>query len=150
MMDKPVKRKFEIPKEFWDHLLSLQDKETVEMVKKLCKRVEELVEKLEISDQCIAFVMDGDLAISWRACWTEGCQLNKSKLVSYFQVTWDAVFDAVYRVHMSSCPGHSNLLPLEITCIHLWMTWSPASGFLSGLCLSTRIISKPSWRLKLE
>ena len=40
MMDKPMKRKkFEIPKEFWDHLLSLQDKETVEMVKKLCKQV---------------------------------------------------------------------------------------------------------------
>ena len=38
MMDKPVKRKkFEIPKEFWDPLLLLQDKETVEMVKKLCK-----------------------------------------------------------------------------------------------------------------
>ena len=42
MADEPVKmRRFEIPREFHDHLSSLQDQKAVDMVKGLCRQVEE-------------------------------------------------------------------------------------------------------------
>jgi len=81
MVDEPVERKrFEIPKDFQDHLESLQDKKAVEVIKELCKRVEELAEGLGISEQCTAFITDGDLAVPWRDYWTE--DRRGTKLVS--------------------------------------------------------------------
>ena len=62
---------FEIPKEFQDHLGSLQDKKPVEVIKGLCKRVIELVDGLGISEPCTAFITDGDLAVPWRDYWTK-------------------------------------------------------------------------------
>jgi hypothetical protein len=136
MTDDPVKRKkFEIPEEFLKHLESLQDQKAVEAIKELCKEVEDLVGKLGISDQCTAFVTDGDLAISWREYWTK--ERGTTKSVSYFRVTRKTVLDAAHRVHPSSCPGNS-LRPTKITCIHLWTTWSLAFGFRSGVYYSTK------------
>jgi len=136
MTDEPVKRKkFEIPKAFEDHLTLLQDQMTVEVIRGLCRKVKELVDMLGISDECIAFVTDGDLAISWRDYWTEERRATKS--VSESLVTWKAAPDTFHRVHPSSCPGHS-FTPGETTCIRLWMTWSPASGFRPGAYSSTR------------
>lgn len=64
MTDEPVKRKkFEISKEFRDHLGSLQDKKAVDRIKELCGRVEKLVVQLGISNRCTEFVTDADLAI---------------------------------------------------------------------------------------
>ena len=72
MVDEPVERKtFEIPKEFQDHLEPLQDKKAVGVIKDLCKRVVELVDRLGISEQCTAFITDGDLAVPWRDYWTK-------------------------------------------------------------------------------
>ena len=77
--DRPVKRKkFEIPHEFRNHLSSLEDKEAADGIRELCKQVEELVEKLGISDQCFAFVTDGDLAITWGNYWTVDRRATKS------------------------------------------------------------------------
>jgi len=107
MTDEPVKRKkFEIPKEFQDHLESLQDREAVDRIKELCGRVEELVARLGISGQCTGFVTDGDLAIPWRNYWTD--ERREAKSVSYIRVTLKAVVDAAHRVHLSSCPGRSS------------------------------------------
>jgi hypothetical protein len=97
MMDEPAKRKrFEIPEEFLDHLPSLQDKKAVEVIKELCRQVEGFAEKLGISDQCVGFVTDGDLAISWRDYWTEEHRAGKS--VSYFYVIWKDAVDATHRI----------------------------------------------------
>ena len=82
MTNEPVKRKkFEIPEQFDDHIGSLQNQEEVEAIRKLCRRVEELVAQLGISDQCTGFITDGDLAISWKHCWTE--ERRAAKSVSY-------------------------------------------------------------------
>ena len=86
MTDEPVgMKKFEIPKEFRDHLESLQNKEAVGRINELCSRVEQLVAQLGISDQCTGFVTDGDLAIPWRDYWNNECRA--AKLVSYFYAT---------------------------------------------------------------
>ena len=136
MTDEPVKmEKFEIPKKFHDHLSSLQDQKTVEVVKGLCRQVEENVVRLGISDQCTAFITDGDLAISWEDYWTE--ERRAAKSVSRFEVIQNAALKAVHRAHSSSCPGRSSMLK-ETTCTRLWMTWSRASGFRSGVYFSTR------------
>jgi hypothetical protein len=117
MTDKPVKReKFEIPKEFLEHLESLQDQKAVEAIKELCRQVKDLVDTLGISDQCTAFVTDGDLAIPWSDSWTE--KHRATMAVSYFRVTRKPVFDAAHRAHRSSCLGCS-LGALKITCIRL-------------------------------
>ena len=145
MTDEPVKRKkFEIPDEFGKHLSSLQDQKAVDGIRGLCEQVEELVEKLGISDHYFSFVTDGDLATSWGDYWAVDRRATKS--VSCFLVARKTVFNAAHRVHPSSCPGHSSE-PQESTCIRLWMTWSPASGFQSGAYSSTRIMRKPN-RLK--
>ena len=90
MVEKPVKRKvFKIPEEFLVHLSSLEDKSLVAKILELCKQVEELVAKLGISDQCIGFITDGDLAISWKDCFSKGNQENK--LVGHFQAVFYAV-----------------------------------------------------------
>jgi len=136
MTDEAVKRKkFEIPKAFENHLSLLQGQTMVDVIRGLCRKVEELVDKLGISDECIAFITDGDLAISWRDYWTEERQVTKS--VSESPVAWKAAPDKVHRVRPSSCLGHS-FTPGETTCIRLWMTWSPASGFRPGAYSSTR------------
>jgi len=148
MTDTPVKRKkFEIPKEFQDHLSSLQDQTTTDAIRELCRKVEELVDAMNISDDCIAFVTDGDLAISWRDYWTKEHRATKSVSESLI-VAWKAVPDITHRVHPSSCPGRSSV-PKETTCIRLWMTWSPASGSRFGACFSTRTIQETN-RVKKE
>ena len=137
MTDKPVKgKKFEIPKEFQDHLESLQDQKAVEGIKELCRKVEELADGLGISDQCTAFVTDGDLAIPWSDSWTREHRATKS--VSYVRVTRKVVLDAAHRVHLSSCLGYS-IPPPKITCIRPWTTWSLASGSPFGAYSSTKI-----------
>ena len=118
MTDEPAERKkFEIPQKFQDHVGSL-GQEAADAIGEHCRRVEELVVKLEISDQCTGFVTDGDLAISWGHYWTEERRLAKS--VSRFRIALNlkAVLDAAHRVHPSSCPGHSNV-PGGVTCIRL-------------------------------
>ena len=85
------RKKFEIPEEFQDHLESLQDKEAAKAIKELCKQVEDLACKLGISDQCTAFITDGDLAISWREYWTK--ERGVTKLVSYFCVARNTALD---------------------------------------------------------
>ncbi|KAF9644543.1 hypothetical protein BDM02DRAFT_3190520 [Thelephora ganbajun] len=64
MTDEPVKRK--------------KFEEAAEEIAELCKQVEEIVAQLDISDQCIAFVTDGDLAISWKDYWTKERRAAKS------------------------------------------------------------------------
>lgn len=67
MIDEPVEgKRFEIPKEFRDHLSSLQDRGKAEELEKLCDRVEELAASLGISNKPSAVVTSGDLAVSWR------------------------------------------------------------------------------------
>lgn len=85
MTDEPVKRKrLEIPDEFQKYLESLPDQAAVDVIKQLCRRVEDLVEKLGISAQCFAFVTDGGLAISWIDYWDR--ERRETKLVSRFRV----------------------------------------------------------------
>ena len=105
MTDEPVKRRFEISEEFHDHLSSLQDQKAVEVVKGLCRQVEEIVVKLGISDQCTAFVMDSNHATSWRDGWAEESFGTKS--VSRSQVARKATLDTIHRVLPSSCLGYS-------------------------------------------
>ena len=79
MVEKPVKREaFKIPKEFLAHLSSLGDGLLVAKIQALCGRVEELVAELGISDECIGFIIDGDLATSWKDCFSEENQGTKS------------------------------------------------------------------------
>ena len=93
MTEQPAKRKaFEIPKEFLAHLSSLGDGPLVTKILGLCKRVEELVAELGISDECIGFMTDGDLAISWKDCFSE--EHRNTKSVGRSQVIPKATFDA--------------------------------------------------------
>ena len=79
MTDEPVKgRRFEIPREFHDHLSSLQDQKAVDMVKGPCRQVEEIVVTLGISDQYTAFITDNNHATSWRDGWAEESLRTKS------------------------------------------------------------------------
>jgi hypothetical protein len=79
MTDQPVKRKrFKVPEEFQDHLSSLRDREAVEVIKELCRQVEELADTLGVSDQCTAFVTDGDLGIPWSDSWIKERRATKS------------------------------------------------------------------------
>jgi len=65
MTEQSVKReKFKVPEGFLIHLLSKNDP-FVAKIQVLCNQVEQLVTKLGISDECIGFITDGDLAISW-------------------------------------------------------------------------------------
>jgi hypothetical protein len=106
MTEQPVKRKvFGIPKEFLAHLSSLADKSSVVKILGLCKRVEKLAAELGVSDECIGFVADGDLAISWKDCFSEEHRSNK--LVSRSHAVPKAMLDTVRRVHPNSCPGGS-------------------------------------------
>ena len=85
MTDEPAERKkFEIPKEFQDHV-DLLDQDAAHTIKGLCKRVERLVVRLGISNQCIGFVTDGDLAIPWDNYWDT--ERRAAKSVSYSDVT---------------------------------------------------------------
>jgi hypothetical protein len=106
MTEQPVKGKvFRMPKEFLVHLSLLGDGPLVAEILVLCKRVEELVTELGISDECIGFVADGDLAIPWKDCFPEEYRSNKS--VSHSQVVPGVVLDATRRVRPNSCPGGS-------------------------------------------
>ena len=127
MTDKPVQReKFKIPQNFHRHLslLAETNKKEVTKVKRLCRDIEKVVAKLGISDQCTAFITDGNLAISWDNYWTE--ERRAAKSVSRFEVMGNAVLKTVHRAHLSSCPGRSSV-HVATTCIRLWTTWSRAS-----------------------
>ena len=116
MANEPAERKeFEIPKKFQDHVNSL-DQDAADTIRKLCGRVEALVVKLGISDQCTGFVTDGDLAVSWEHYWAG--ERRAAKSVSCPRISWKVMLDAVHRVHPSSCPGHS-IKPRGATCIRL-------------------------------
>ena len=141
MTDEPVKKKkFEIPEGFREHLESLQDKEAVRKINELCSKVEELVARLGISDQCTGFITDGDLSITWRDYWTK--ERRQAKSVGHFHITRKAALDASCRAHPSSCPGHSLMPSLAATYIRLWTTWSRSSGLRSGAYSSTKIIQR--------
>jgi len=93
MMDESVERKkFEIPNEFRNQLSSLQDQKVADGIRELCKQVEELVEKLGISDQYFSFVTDGDLSISWVNYWAVDRRATKSGTPEFMS---RALFDAV-------------------------------------------------------
>ena len=108
MTTNPVKRKaFEIPEEFLVHLSSLEDESLVAEIRALCKRVEQLVAELGISDKCIGFIADGDLAMTWEDCFSEENRWNK--WVSRFRIACSkTVFDAPCRVRLNSCLGGSH------------------------------------------
>jgi len=79
MTEQPVKRKaFKVPEEFLAHLSSLEDESMVAKIRALCDRVEQLVAELGISDECIGFITDGDLAMSWNDYFSEEHQEAKS------------------------------------------------------------------------
>jgi len=89
MTDEPAERKeFEIPKKFQDHV-DLLGQDVADTIGGFCRRVEGLVVKLGISNQCTGFVTDGDLAISWDNYWDNQCRAAKS--VSHPYVTWKVV-----------------------------------------------------------
>jgi len=95
-----VKRRvFEVPEEFLKHLSSLKgedkdkDKKMAGETEALCERVEQLVTKLGISDECTGFITDGDLAIPWREKISREHRGTKS--VSYSQLSSMAVPDAL-------------------------------------------------------
>ena len=72
MMETPVKgRAFEIPQRFLKGLSSVKDAGLVSEIRVLCERVERLVAELGVSDQCIGFITDGDLALPWMDCFSE-------------------------------------------------------------------------------
>ena len=82
MTTKPIKRKaFEVPEGFMEHLSSIKDKALVGEIQVLCERVKDLVANLGISDDCLGFIIDGDLAMSWRDCFSEEHQ--RTLCVSY-------------------------------------------------------------------
>ena len=130
---------FEIPTGFWEHLSSLEEKESVkeiekqraeiEEIKKQCAEIKEMVVKMKIPNKACAVIGDGDLAINWESYFDTDRRIGKS--VSHFLTGYEAGIDEVYRVHLSSCPGRS-LRPKGSTYIHLWMTWSRSSGLRSG------------------
>jgi len=106
MTTNPVERKaFEIPEVFLAHLSSLEDKSLVAEILALCKRVEQLVAELGISDRCMGFITDGDLAMTWEDCSSEENRWNK--WVSRFRIGCKTVFDALRRVRLNSCLGGS-------------------------------------------
>ena len=106
MADELVKgRRFKIPREFHDHLSSLQDQKAVEAIKDLCGKIEEAVAKLGISDQCTAFITDSNHVTPWRDGWVEESFGTKS--VSRSQVARKATLDTIHRMHPSSCLGRS-------------------------------------------
>jgi len=106
MTTTPVERKaFEIPEEFLAHLSSLEDESLVAEIRGLCKRVEQLVAELGISDGCIGFIADGDLAMTWEDCFSEENRWNK--WVSRSRIGCKTVFDAPRRVRLNSCLGDS-------------------------------------------
>ena len=106
MTTNAVERKaFEIPEEFLAHLSSLEDKSLVAEILALCKRVEQLVAELGISDRCMGFIADGDLAMTWEDCSSEENRWNK--WVSRFRIGCKTVFDAPRRVRLNSCLGGS-------------------------------------------
>lgn len=79
MTERPVKGKaFKVPEEFLAHLPSLKDEPLVSKIRALCERVERLVAELGISDECVGFITDGDLAISWEDCFSEENRETKS------------------------------------------------------------------------
>jgi len=83
--EQPVKREaFNVPEEFPAHLSSLEDEWLVAKIRALCNRVEQLVGELGISDECIGFITDGDLTISWEDCFSKENQETQS--VSHSQI----------------------------------------------------------------
>jgi len=85
MTAKPMKRKeFEVPRDFLDSLPSMVEQELVGEIQVLCDRVKELVKDLGISDECIGFITDGDLAIPWNECFSG--EPRGTKLVSHSQL----------------------------------------------------------------
>jgi len=139
MTEQPVKRKaFKVPEEFLAHLSSLKNESLVAKIRTLCDRVDQLVAELGICDECIGFITDGDLAISWEDCFSKENQETKS--VSHSQVFSETVVDEACRVHPNSRRGHSRWQHEwgNITYIHLWMTWNPAFWSPFGAYSSTK------------
>ena len=85
MTEKPVMGKaFTVSQRFVDDLPLLEDTSLGSDILGLCTNVQQLVGKLGISDECIGFVTDGDLAKPWRDYIAEGHQETES--VSRYQV----------------------------------------------------------------
>ena len=96
-----AKKRFEIPKEFFDGL----PEEAAEGIKEQCKEVETLVAELGISNEHSAVITGGDLSISWRTYSEDASRAAES--VSCFLVTHMVELDEVCRARPSSCPGRS-------------------------------------------
>ena len=106
MTKEPVKRKaFEIPEGFLDHLFSLGDELVVAEILWLYGQVEQLAAGLGISDECIGFIIDGDMAIPWDDCFSKANP--ETKLVSGCQDIFKAALDTTHRAHLNSCPWDS-------------------------------------------
>src|SRR5258708_3682004 len=101
MAENPVKGKaFKLPQKFLDDLPLLGDVVLEDRIRELCKKVEQLVTGLGISDVCTGFVTDGDLARSWEDCIAGGHRETKS--ASHSQVVPIAVPDTTHRPHLNS------------------------------------------------
>jgi len=121
MTERPTRRKeFEIPEEFLAHLHSLKDGTSVTKIQALCERVKLLVTELDISDECIGFIIDGDLAIYWKDYFS-GERSRGTKSVSHSRVIPRAVLDATCRMHLNLCLGDSQTWQEQsrTTCILL-------------------------------
>ena len=106
MTEQPVKRKvFKVPEEFLAHLSSLEDELLVAKIRALCNGVEQLVAELGISDECIGFITDGDLAISWEDCFSKENQATQS--ASHSQVFSETVVHEACRAHLNLYHRHS-------------------------------------------
>jgi len=123
MTEQPVKRKaFKVPEGFLAHLSSLEDESLVAKIQALCDRVEQLVAELGISDECIGFITDGDLAISWEDCFSKENQETQS--VSHSQVFSKTVVHEACRAHPNLYHRHSRRQHKlgNVTYIRPWMT----------------------------
>jgi len=77
MTEKPITGKvFEVPEQFLNHLLSIEDKGLADEIWALCEQIKRLVVDLGISDEYIGFITDRDLAIPWKDCFSEGNQFE--------------------------------------------------------------------------
>ena len=122
-----------VPQKFRDDLSLLGDTSLGNNILGLCTKVEQLVVRLGISDECIGFVTGGDLAKPWIDCTVGGGQETGS--VSRSQVIPIAVLDAAHRPHPNSGlviyrPRHGEG---QLIYTPLWTTWNPASGSRSGV-----------------
>jgi len=103
MMERPIKGKaFKVPQQFLKDLSSIKDEGLASEIRVLCERVEQLVAELGISDECIGFITDGDLALPWMDSISEENQEKQWVSCSQLLYLSETVLDAACRVPENS------------------------------------------------